>query len=193
MGIGKNIKTITKNKGITLLELSKKSGVPINTIYTLTSEDPEKATPRTINRLAAALGVDSNMLRMDPEEYKEYEKQELIFLLGIDPEKYDIYTEEIKKLVRQHENEPNKPDKQYLSVALPEGVYLVEDHEVYPGCYGYSKLIQIVYPEGTIDITQEEMDDLKKNIERYAAFTLESFKHDHEDRLIENEKDDPTK
>lgn len=184
MGIGKNIKTITKNKGITLLELSKKSGVPINTIYTLTSEDPEKATPRTINKLAAALGVDSNMIRMKPEEYKEYEKQELIFLLGIDSEKYDIYSKEIKKLVRQHENETNKPDKQYLRVPLPEGVHLVEDYE--------DALTQIVYPEGTIDVTYEEMDKVKENIERYAAFTLESFKQDHKDRIRENKKDDPT-
>lgn len=172
MGIGKNIKTITKNKGITLLELSKKSGVPINTIYTLTSEDPVNATPRTINKLAAALDIDSNMLRMDPEEYKAYEKQ-------------------VDDYIRQHENY-SKSDKQYLSVALPEGVYLVEDHEVYPGCYGYSELIQIVYPEGTIDVTYEEMDRVKENIERYAAFTLESFKQDHKDRIRENKKDDPT-
>ena len=55
MGIGKNIKSITKDKGITLLELSKKSGVPINTIYTLTREDPKSATLRTIDRLAEAL------------------------------------------------------------------------------------------------------------------------------------------
>lgn len=184
MGIGKNIKTITKNKGITLLELSKKSGVPINTIYTLTSEDPEKATPRTINRLAAALGVDSNMLRMDPKEYEEYERQELIYLLDIDPEKYDIYTEEIKKLVRQHENEPKLLDREFLKIALPEGVHLVEDYE--------DALTQIVYPEGTIDVTYEEMDKVKENIERYAAFTLESFKQDHKDRIRENKKDDPT-
>lgn len=172
MGIGKNIKTITKSKGITLLELSKKSGVPINTIYTLTSEDPDNATLRTINKLAAALDIDSNMLRMDPEEYRAYEKQ-------------------VDDYIRQHEND-SKPDKQYLSVALPEGVYLVEDYEAYPGCYGYSELIQIVYPEGTIDVTQEEMDRVKENIERYAAFTLESFKQDHKDRIRENKKDDPT-
>lgn len=172
MGIGKNIKTITKEKGITLVELSKKSGVPLNTIYTLTREDPENATPRTMNKLAVALDIDSNMLRMDPEEYRAYEKQ-------------------VDDYIRQHEND-SKTDKQYLSVALPEGVYLVEDYEAYPGCYGYSELIQIVYPEGTIDVTQEEMDSLKENIRRYAAFTLESFKQDHEDRLEENKKDDPT-
>lgn len=173
MGIGKNIKTITKNKGITLLELSKKSGVPINTIYTLTREDPDNATIRTINKLAAALDIDSNMLRMDPEEYETYKKQ-------------------VDDYIRQQENETKLLDREFLRVPLPEGVHLVEDHEVYPGRYGDCELIQIVYPEGTIDITQEEMDDLKKNIRRYAAFTLESFKQDHEDRLIENEKDDPT-
>ena len=157
MGIGKNIKTITKNKGITLLELSKKSGVPINTIYTLTSEDPDNATLRTINKLAAALDIDSNMLRMDPEEYKAYEKQE---------------------------NETKLLDREFLRVPLPEGVHLVEDYE--------DALTQVVYPEGTIDVTYEEMDRVKENIERYAAFTLESFKQDHKDRIKENKKDDPT-
>ncbi len=54
MGIRRDTKIITKDKGITLVELSKKSGVPLNTIYTLTREDPENATPRTMNKLAAA-------------------------------------------------------------------------------------------------------------------------------------------
>lgn len=165
MGIGKNIKTITKNKGITLLELSKKSGVPINTIYTLTSEDPDNATLRTINKLAAALDIDSNMLRMDPEEYKAYEKQ-------------------VDDYIRQQENETKLLDREFLRVPLPEGVHLVEDHE--------DALTQVVYPEGTIDVTYEEMDRIKENIERYAAFTLESFKQDHKDRIRENKKDDPT-
>lgn len=165
MGIGKNIKTITKNKGITLLELSKKSGVPINTIYTLTSEDPDNATLRTINKLAAALDIDSNMLRMDLEEYKAYEKQ-------------------VDDYIRQQENETKLLDREFLRVPLPEGVHLVEDYE--------DALTQVVYPEGAIDVTYEEMDRIKENIERYAAFTLESFKQDHKDRIKENKKDDPT-
>ena len=36
------------------------------------------------------------------------------------------------------------------------------------------------------------MDKIKENVERYAAFTLESFKQDHKDRIRENKKDDPT-
>lgn len=160
MGIGKNIKTITKEKGITLVELSKKSGVPLNTIYTLTREDPENATPRTMNKLAVALDIDSNTLRMDPDEFQ------------------------ISYRLKLYKGKPNLLDREFLRVPLPEGVHLVEDYE--------DALTQIVYPEGTIDVTYEEMDRVKENIERYAAFTLESFKQDHEDRLIENEKDDPT-
>lgn len=93
MGIGKNIKTITKNKGITLLELSKKSGVPINTIYTLTREDPDNATMRTIDRLAEALKVDVRTLQTGieftpekdnrPERVKEKEGKLTKLILDI--------------------------------------------------------------------------------------------------------------
>lgn len=160
MGIGKNIKTITKEKGITLVELSKKSGVPLNTIYTLTREDPENATPRTMNKLAVALDIDSNTLRMDPDEFQ------------------------ISYRLKLYKGKSNLLDREFLRVPLPEGVHLVEDYE--------DALTQIVYPEGVIDVTYEEMDRLKENIERYAAFTLESFKQDHKDRIKENKKDDPT-
>ena len=184
MGIGKNIKTITKNKGITLVELSKRSGVSLNTIHMLTRDDPDNATMRTIDRLAEALGVDSKKLRMDPKEYEEYERQELIDLLGIDPDKYDTYSEDLKQLITPSENKSKLLDREFLRVPLPEGVHLVEDYK--------DALTQIVYPEGTIDVTYEEMDRVKENIERYAAFTLESFKQDHKDRIRENKKDDPT-
>lgn len=63
MGIGKNVKALAKAKGLSLIELSKKSGVPLNTIYTLTREDPENATTRTLSRLAEALEVSELKLR----------------------------------------------------------------------------------------------------------------------------------
>ena len=49
MGIGKNVKALAKDRGLNLIELSKKSGVPLNTIYTLTREDPRDATMRTLD------------------------------------------------------------------------------------------------------------------------------------------------
>lgn len=63
MGIGKNVKALAKDRGLNLIELSKKSGVPLNTIYTLTREDPENATTRTLSRLAESLEVSELKLR----------------------------------------------------------------------------------------------------------------------------------
>ena len=63
MGIGKNVKALAKAKGLNLVELSEKSGVPLNTIYTLTREDPKNATTRTLSRLAEALEVSELKLR----------------------------------------------------------------------------------------------------------------------------------
>lgn len=167
MAIGENLKKICKSRGLSLTELSKLSGVSVKTIYYITANDPKSISTLTMEKLCKALEIDSNRLCMDPEDYRAYMKQ-------------------IDDYIRQHENEL-KPERQHLSVILPEGVYLVEDHEPYPGLYGYGEVIQIIYPEGAIDITQEEMDGLKENIRRYVAFTLENFKQDHEDRLIEKE------
>lgn len=93
MGIGKNIKTITKNKGITIVELSKRSGVSLNTIHMLTRDDPDNATMRTLDRLAEALKVDVRTLQTGieftpekdnrPERVKEKEGKLTKLILDI--------------------------------------------------------------------------------------------------------------
>lgn len=168
MAIGENLKRICKEKGITLAELSKLSGISVKTIYYITANDPKSISTATMEKICKALEIDSYRLCMDPEEYKAYEK----WLNG---------------WLKRHENDDFKQEKQRISVTLPEGVYLIEDPEPIPGLYGYAEEIKIVYPDGTIDLTQKEMDGLKENIRRYVAFALENFKLDHEDRLIENE------
>ena len=167
MAIGENLKKICKKKGLTLKELAQKSGVPVKTIYSITANDLNNINTTTMEKLCKTLGVNSPMLVLDPEAYNELMQKHSGFLIehGIEPE------------------------RQRLSVTLPEGVYLIEDHEPIPGLYGYAEEIKIVYPDGSIDLTQEEMDGLKENIRRYVAFALENFKLDHEDRLEEN--DDP--
>ena len=78
MGIGKNVKALAKSRRLSLVELSEKSGVPINTIYTLTREDPRNATMRTLDRLAEALEVDVRTLQTgvfyEPEEDNRSER-----------------------------------------------------------------------------------------------------------------------
>lgn len=171
MPIGKNIKKIAKDKNLTIKELAQKSGVPYGTITNIISRDQESISTTTMEKLCKALEIDSYRLCMDPEEYKAHMK------------KVDDY-------IRQHENDDFKQEEQHIDVTLPKGVYLIEDYEPVPGLYGYDEELKIIYPEGTIEVTQEEIDGLKENIRRYVAFTLENFKLDHNDRLIENEKHD---
>lgn len=93
MGIGKNVKALAKDRGLKLIELSKKSGVPLNTIYTLTREDPRNATMRTLDRLAEALKVDVRTLQTGieyapekdnrPERVKEKESNLTKLILDI--------------------------------------------------------------------------------------------------------------
>lgn len=62
MGIGKNLKYICKMRGITLKELSEKSGVPIGTIYSITLRDPESINSDTMRRFCDALGIEDGFL-----------------------------------------------------------------------------------------------------------------------------------
>lgn len=75
MGIGKNVKALAKDRGLNLIELSKKSGVPVNTIYTLTQVDPKNATSRTLDKLAKALEVNIETLRTGKEYVSESDKR----------------------------------------------------------------------------------------------------------------------
>ena len=75
MGIGKNVKALAKAKGLNLVELSEKSGVSLNTIHTLTRDDPDNATLRTIDKLAKALEVNIETLRTGKEYVSESDKR----------------------------------------------------------------------------------------------------------------------
>ena len=75
MGIGKNVKALAKDRGLNLVELSEKSGVPVNTIYTLTQVDPKNATSRTLDKLAKALEVNIETLRTGKEYVSESDKR----------------------------------------------------------------------------------------------------------------------
>mgnify|MGYP004502382637 FL=1 len=93
MGIGKNVKALARSRKLSLVELSEKSGVPLNTIYTLTREDPRNATMRTLDRLAEALKVDVRTLQTGmeyalekdnrPERVKEKESNLTKLILDI--------------------------------------------------------------------------------------------------------------
>ena len=118
MGIGRNIKIITKNKGMTLVELSKKSGVSLNTIHTLTRDDPDNATLRTIDKLAAALEVNRDSL-LSGEECTSEKNDNL--------EREINLSEAIMKVIRTLST-PGKKDWDYIEYLVTEAKIL--DNEI---------------------------------------------------------------
>lgn len=57
MGLGMCLKKILKEKGLTIKELSKISGVSINTLYSITKRDNNMARYDIIKKIASALDV----------------------------------------------------------------------------------------------------------------------------------------
>lgn len=57
MGIGKYLKELIAAKGITLKELANLSGVPVNTLYSMTQRDQKRINIQTAQKLAKALNV----------------------------------------------------------------------------------------------------------------------------------------
>lgn len=119
MGVGKNIKIITGFKGMTLVELSKRSGVSLNTIHMLTRDDPDNATLRTIDRLAAALEVNRDSL-ISGEECTSEKNDNL--------EKEINLSEAIMKIIRTLST-PGKKDWDYIEYLVTEAKILDTETE----------------------------------------------------------------
>lgn len=55
MGIGRRLKRLIQKKEMSLKELSALSGVPVNTLYTITQRDPDTARIETLEKISKAL------------------------------------------------------------------------------------------------------------------------------------------
>lgn len=119
MGIGRNIKIITEFKGMTLVKLSKKSGVSLNTIHMLTRDDPDNATIRTVDKLAAALEVNRDSL-LSGEEGTSEKNDNL--------EKEINLSEAIMKVIRTLST-PGKKDWDYIEYLVTEAKILDTETE----------------------------------------------------------------
>ena len=83
MGIGQNLKSVLKEKRITIKELSKISGVSLNTLYSITKRDSNNADIVKLKKIADALEVPLSVLTAIPNE-----KGILTFETGKDFEEY---------------------------------------------------------------------------------------------------------
>lgn len=62
MGIGVTLKNILRNRKMTIKQLSKESGISINTLYSITKRDSERVNEVILQRIADTLGIPINGL-----------------------------------------------------------------------------------------------------------------------------------
>ncbi|MCI6348905.1 MAG: helix-turn-helix transcriptional regulator [Negativibacillus massiliensis] len=74
MGIGLRIKKILRNRHMTIKELSEKSAVSLNTLYSITKRDSERVDSIILQRIALALEVPTSVLLSDHPSRKEFEQ-----------------------------------------------------------------------------------------------------------------------
>ena len=63
MGAGARLKAVLQEKGITIKQLADKTGISVNTLYSITKRDSERISFDIALRIADILKVDINWLR----------------------------------------------------------------------------------------------------------------------------------
>lgn len=65
MGVGTKIKAILKEQKKTIKQLAEESGVPVNTLYSITKRDSEEVTYPVLKKVSEALNVPISMIQPD--------------------------------------------------------------------------------------------------------------------------------
>lgn len=97
MGLGTNLKKILKDKNLTIKELSKKSGVSINTLYSITKRDNDMSRYDIVKKIASALDVtvkDLTGYEIDETEIIDYDHS---YSFASSKEEFDKYHERHQK------------------------------------------------------------------------------------------------
>ncbi len=73
MGVGEQLKKILQEQNITIKQLSEKTGIPVNTLYSITKRKSKRVREDIVKKIATALGVSVDMLNYGFEIDRDYE------------------------------------------------------------------------------------------------------------------------
>lgn len=81
MGVGTKIKAILKEQKKTIKQLAEESGVPVNTLYSITKRDSEEVSDPVLEKISNALGVSKDIfipsvVRESAWEFAEQQAQQ---------------------------------------------------------------------------------------------------------------------
>jgi len=99
VGIGINLKNILSIRKISIKQLSEMTGIPINTLYSITKNDNKNVRSDTLQKIAAALDIKNLELIDFAEQYGIPNTDSEKYMLGTVEESSSIeILENMKKL-----------------------------------------------------------------------------------------------
>ena len=123
MGLGNTLKQMLADKGMSIKDLSEKTGIPVNTLYSITKRDSSSIRTDNLRLIAEALDVSPGVLLYG--DFKE--KRDAIFNPILDVLHSDLSEEEqeekIKELIGADFEE------QIKSLALLKGDSIMESYK----------------------------------------------------------------
>ena len=69
MAIGINLKTLLRDRGVTIKQLSEMSGISANTLYSITKRDPTRIDRLTLERICSTLNIAADELTGQSTEW----------------------------------------------------------------------------------------------------------------------------
>lgn len=78
MGIGKNIKDILNEKGMTVVDLSERTGIPSTTLYSLIKRDSKDEKFETLKKIWVALDASLSQLVDGVDGAWEYYREDIV-------------------------------------------------------------------------------------------------------------------
>lgn len=103
MGVGTKIKAILKEQKKTIKQLAEESGVPLNTLYSITKRDSTAVTYPVLEKVSKALGVTIESLL--PDDSREEALDMAAYLTELftknynDPNSEDYHSPRLEKLM----------------------------------------------------------------------------------------------
>ncbi|GEM_PF-6030309 len=193
MGVGIRIKKILREKNMTIKELSDKSGVSLNTLYSITKRDSKRIDNIILQKICAALDIPS--CELVDESVPDFVNPTLL-MVDFSPKEismaffhflhsvgYDAFIDTSRYVLTKGKT---------LKEGFEEKTWIVEDMEK-EVCYAASSREIYSLQKSVTNFLKFQMKELTENLEKIDRNTVGDFKTKTDESSEDNPKEDSPK
>ncbi|MDL2294065.1 helix-turn-helix domain-containing protein [Ruminococcaceae bacterium OttesenSCG-928-D13] len=153
MGVGSNIKAVLKEKNMSIKELSKITGISLNTLYSITKRDSTRVDTEILVKIKDALGVSGGYLLTGSTRGLAYDQADVGARMKSAREAAGVSIDEAAAVI-------GAPADVYDNVEEGKNIFNVDDMKKLAQRFGV-ELMDLTGPPQPLDLTQ--YDALREN------------------------------